>query len=122
MRVLICGDRHWGDEFPIRLILEGLDKLYGDVVLIEGEAKGADSLARDYARDHAIRVEAFPADWATHGRAAGPIRNKQMLDMGKPEIVFALHDDLTQSKGTRNMVKQALDRGIETYVIGHAAR
>lgn len=50
----------------------------------------------------------FPALWDKHGRAAGPIRNTQMLDEGRPDLVLAFHRDLSESKGTRNMVEQSV--------------
>lgn len=40
----------------------------------------------------------FPAKWNEHGKAAGPIRNQQMLTEGKPDVVFAFHDDIASSK------------------------
>jgi hypothetical protein len=74
---------------------------------IEGEAKGADSLARDVALELGFKVLSFPADWDKYHRAAGPIRNRQMLTEGKPDLVLAFHQDLTRSKGTKNMVTLA---------------
>ncbi|KKN01348.1 hypothetical protein LCGC14_1128740 [marine sediment metagenome] len=54
-----------------------------------------------------------------YGKAAGPIRNKQMLDEGQPHLVLAFHDNIEESTGTKDMVKQAAKRGIETLVISH---
>jgi hypothetical protein len=85
--------------------------------VIEGEAKGADSLARQWAYDNDIPVEKYPADWTAHGRAAGPIRNRKMLTEGKPDIVVAFPSvPLDQSKGTRNMVEQARKADIKVIV------
>lgn len=118
MRVLICGDRHYNNPKMVTTIISGLKYLlHDDLIIIEGEAAGADTIAKNVARALNVKVEAFPADWATHGRAAGPIRNKQMLEMGRPDMVFAFHDDFENSKGTRNMVKQAVKRGTETYIV-----
>ena len=50
----------------------------------------------------------YPADWDTHGRGAGPIRNKQMLEEGKPDLVIAFPG----GKGTANMIGQAKEAGI----------
>jgi hypothetical protein len=103
MRILFCGDRNWSNY---KTIIDAMLELRPSLV-IEGEAKGADSLARDAAEDYFIPVLAFPADWKKYGRAAGPIRNTQMLKEGKPDMVVAFHNDLKTSKGTLNMVKQA---------------
>jgi hypothetical protein len=58
----------------------------------------------------------FPADWDTHGRSAGPLRNRKMLDT-KPDLVIAFHGNLNASKGTKNMVHQARRNGVETEII-----
>lgn len=60
----------------------------------------------------------FPADWKQYGKAAGPIRNKQMLDEGQPDLVLCFHDDIEKSKGTKNMYELAKARGIKTKLIG----
>jgi hypothetical protein len=117
VRVLVCGDRNWTDEEMIREYLAEI----GPSVVIQGEARGADRAARRAAQDLGIPVESYPADWATYGRAAGPIRNRQMLDRGKPTLVVAFHDDIAASKGTANMLKQARDRRIATLIVSHEA-
>lgn len=120
-RVLVCGDRNWKDYAAIYNCLCELQLVDQDtpLVVIEGEASGADSLAAQAAREQSMQVLAFPADWAAYGRAAGPIRNKQMLDEGKPTEVHAFHDSISTSKGTLNMLKQALKRGIRCYLHTH---
>ena len=114
MRVLICGDRRWG--FPEgdpeadeqrRILLAFIMSLPKDTVVIEGGALGADRLAARYAAAAGLEVLTFPADWQRYGRAAGPIRNKQMLIDGRPDFVAAFHDDIENSKGTKNMLSQA---------------
>ena len=117
-KLLICGDRNWTDKERIREIILGHRGIHEDLVIIEGEARGADSLARDCAKELGIPIESYPADWAQYGRVAGPIRNQQMLE-AKPNVVNAFHDDIEKSKGTKDMVKRAEKAGIPTYVIGH---
>jgi hypothetical protein len=63
-----------------------------------------------------LPVESFPADWEQYGRAAGPIRNQQMLE-AKPDRVFAFHEDLEHSKGTGDMVRRARKAGVPVEVI-----
>jgi len=87
--------------------------------LIEGEARGADRMARAIGISLRIPVYGFPADWARYGRAAGPIRNKQMLVEGTPTLVVAFHDNLRNSKGTRNMVEQAVYARIPVVLWRH---
>lgn len=89
--------------------------------IIEGEGSGVDTIARIIADLRDIPVRPFPADWCdfkspctkthTHlGMKAGTARNKQMLDEN-PDAIWAFHDDLTQSKGTRSMITLALRAG-----------
>lgn len=111
MRVLVCGSREFNDK---ELMEDVLEELYITCV-IEGEARGADTLARKYAEGHGIPVDAFPAQWDVYGKAAGPIRNTQMLRIGKPELVVAFWDGW--SKGTRNMIKIAKQAGIAVKVV-----
>lgn len=120
MRVLICGSRDFVDR-PTMLYF-ARTFLNGDV-LIEGGAKGADTLARRCveALGMQVRVLEYPADWETYGKAAGPIRNQIMLDQGRPDIVLAFPTKpLDESKGTADMVRRAKTAGIPTYVVGKA--
>lgn len=111
MRVLVCGSRHFNDYELLERTLETLDI----TTIIEGEARGADRLARRYAERRGLDVLPFPALWDKHGRAAGPIRNTQMLVEGRPELVVAFRGP--NSRGTQNMINQAEKAGIEVRII-----
>ncbi len=108
MKVLVCGGRDFKDFESVN---EELTWLAGEhsLEIIHGGAKGADSLAGEWARLTSTPCKVFKADWAKYGRAEGPIRNKQMLIEGKPDLVIAFPG----GKGTANMVKQAREAGIE---------
>ena len=80
-----------------------------DITIIEGAATGVDSAAADFAICNYCHVVEYPADWAKHGHAAGPIRNKKMVDEGKPDLVIAFPG----GKGTENMVGYANIMGIK---------
>lgn len=112
--VLVTGDRAWSDQERVHNVLASV-LADGPFVLIEGGAKGADRLAFNVALRLSIDVVTVQADWDTYGRAAGPIRNRRMLDL-KPERVVAFHNDLAASKGTRDCVTEALRRGIPVTV------
>ena len=114
MRVLVCGDRNWTDEKTIEDFIKTLPK---DTVIIEGEASGADTITRKVAEGYGLEVLKFPAEWNKYGRAAGPIRNSKMIDEGKPNIVVAFHNNLSKSKGTKNMIEQAIAWSIKVKVI-----
>ena len=48
-------------------------------LLLHGDARGADQSIDRAARQLGWAVQAVPAQWERHGRAAGPIRNRQLL-------------------------------------------
>jgi len=108
-RVLCCGDRNWTDKAKIRLALEQLPP---GTVIIHGDARGADRLSGEVAEELGFEVVKFPAQWARYGRGAGPIRNQQMLDEGKPTMVLAFHSNIEESKGTRDMITRANRAGL----------
>lgn len=109
--VLICGDRNWYDRKTITSWIAKLQD-YGYDAIVEGEARGADRIAPHEARLAGMEVIAMPADWEKYGRAAGPIRNQEMLDIGAPSLVVFFHNDLSRSKGTADMVRRAERQGI----------
>jgi len=103
MKVLVCGGRDFKDK---KLIYKSLDKIHRELgfdVVIEGDSSGVDRLAGAWARNRKLDDMKFRADWEQHGKAAGPIRNRQMLQYGKPDLVIAFPG----GKGTENMIKQA---------------
>lgn len=114
-RILVCGDRHWSDDELVRKAL----RAFPDAVVIEGEAPGADRIARRVALELGYAVHAYPAQWAHFGKAAGPVRNALMLKDGKPDLVIAFHDSLETSKGTKDMVTRARSKGVPVIVITH---
>ena len=112
MRALVCGGRNFGEKEPERLWgLQCLSKArreLGITAIIEGGAPGADAGARIFADMAGIPVTTFKADWYTHGKAAGPIRNQRMIDEGKPDVVLAFPG----GKGTADMIRRAEAAGI----------
>jgi YspA, cpYpsA-related SLOG family len=105
----VCGGRDFKDKNWIRRQLQYLDETKGIDLIIHGCASGADSISGEWAKSHAIPVREFPADWDKYGKAAGPIRNKQMLTESEPDAVLAFPG----GKGTANMIKQATEFGID---------
>lgn len=116
MRVLVCGSRTFEDDQIVTTVLEGFYSEQMMTVVIDGACPtGADEFA---SRFTGVAHERYPADWETHGKAAGPIRNQQMLDASKPEVVLAFVDKpLGESRGTADMVRRAKEAGVPTYVI-----
>jgi hypothetical protein len=153
MRLLVCGDRDFGDlasllkqsgsrggsnhplwprrEAQYNLVLRELDRwseansdvpppkegnwMPNGITIINGKARGVDTVSTDWAVVNWCEFKEFPADWTRYGRAAGPIRNKQMLDEGRPDQVMAFL--AKGSKGTKNMIEQAQKRGLPVHII-----
>lgn len=103
MRLLVCGGRDFTDNKWLSQVLRIYCRAHKVTVLIHGNAKGADRLAAAWASRNRILVVPFPADWTAHGFSAGPIRNQQMLDEGKPDRVLAFPG----GKGTADMIARA---------------
>lgn len=130
MRVLVCGSRTYGQilegdpklfipvcELKARTLIAQLNLIHEEtrwrdepLVIIEGGASGADAFAAEWAENN-IRYnqgnvvhEMYPADWATYGKAAGPMRNRQMLESGVDLCLAFTDKPLEKSKGTANMV------------------
>ena len=117
MKILVTGDRNWTDVKRIYTVLANIDSAETDTpFLIHGNARGADRLAADCAHDLMWSCRAVSANWEKYGRTAGPIRNQEMLDMD-PDLVIAFHDDLANSKGTKDMVSRAKKKGVKVILI-----
>lgn len=119
MLILCCGDREWSN---FDVVYRELAALPPGTKIVHGACRGADTIAGIVARDLGLPVQGIPADWDKWRRlgrpkAAGPIRNREMLDK-KPDLVLAFHDDLSRSRGTKDAVEEARRRGIPVKVVG----
>jgi hypothetical protein len=111
-RVLVTGSRTWTDRAAIR---DGLAAVWGagDRVLVTGACPtGADALAEACWRAWGGQVETHPADWDTHGRAAGPRRNTEMVGGGAQVCVAFIRDS---SRGASHLAGLAEAAGIEVH-------
>ena len=117
MRLLVTGSRDWGTQY-YPLMNKVLRHYYrqGYTVLLQGGARGADRQASGLGKEIGYEIETFNAEWSKYGRAAGMIRNTEMLKVGQPSLVAAFHHDIERSKGTRHMVKLALKAGITVHL------
>jgi hypothetical protein len=109
MRVLVTGGRFFSDW---KLMDKVMSKI-SITTLIEGGARGADWLAHLWAASRNIPIVTYNADWKKHKKAAGAIRNSQMLSEGKPDLVVAFPG----GKGTSDMVKKAKKAGVDVLEV-----
>lgn len=108
MKMLVCGGRDFRNYDLLKTVLSAFHVTHGLTEIIHGNAQGADRLAGTWADRHNVPKRVFDADWKAHGKAAGPIRNQQMLDEAKPDFVLAFKG----GKGTNDMLRRAEAAGI----------
>jgi hypothetical protein len=134
MIVLVCGGRNYGrvkmgtpawmrpdaakqadrERFMLREALDQIHRSRRFTKVIDGAASGADGLAHEWAKSKGIKTQRFRADWRLQGRAAGPIRNAQMLRDGNPDLVIAFPG----GDGTADMMRQARAAGVQVMDLG----
>ena len=122
LALLITGDRKWTDIKAIMRESKVLMKEYNVIIVIHGAAAGADKIGAYVFDTYGITVDPMPADWDQYGKAAGPIRNGQMLKKllkfkADKKLVLAFHPDLSKSKGTKDMVTQARKAHVDVKVV-----
>lgn len=112
-RVLVCGGRDYDNLGLVLSVLS--ERVTPDTVIIEGGASGADFLAKCVGKYLGATVETYPANWSKYGKAAGMIRNKQMLDEGRPDLVVAFPGGF----GTKGMIRLAREAGVDVLDMGN---
>jgi hypothetical protein len=100
MKILVCGSRKWTNK---KVITDYLSQFGDENILVHGAARGADSIAAEYAAKHNWETHAHPAQWKKYGYSAGPIRNAEMLAIEKPDLVIAFRCK-GRSTGTDHMM------------------
>lgn len=107
--ILVCGGRDFNDKKFVDKTLDEIMNSNDISKIIQGEASGADKLAKLYALEKGIPLVSLAADWNKFGKAAGPLRNDEMLKLN-PNLVIAFPG----GKGTKDMVKKSIQAGIQT--------
>ena len=108
-KILVCGGRNYRDWNNLHEVLSSLTP----ACIVNGGANGADQLATQFGQSYGIPVVIVPANWKIYHRAAGPIRNKWMLDFVSPDYVVAFPG----GRGTADMVNQARARNIPVWEV-----
>jgi len=101
-RVIIAGTRTFQDY---DLLCRKCDFFFANkrpTAIVCGEARGADSLGKKYAKEHNLQVDSFPADWNKYGKRAGYIRNREMAE---------------HARGTQHMINLAKEYGLPYRVV-----
>lgn len=109
-RVLVTGARIWDDSWTLNKFLNDIFHHNPEMILVHGDCPfGADALARNWAERNQVPQEVHSADWKKHGKAAGHIRNKEMVDT-KPDYAVAFIKG--EAKGTNNCLDHIQKAGI----------
>lgn len=108
IRIIVCGGRDYANETRVHEVLNHIMETKGIRMIAEGGANGADTFAARWAAATCTPCLRVPADWNRHGRSAGPLRNRKMLEMVRPDMVVAFPG----GNGTADMVKAAREAGV----------
>lgn len=114
MRVIVAGSRRWDGSAVWKALYGVLDE-HGPFTLVHGACStGADFIASVWAKAHPeVEEHRFPAPWEAYGRAAGPMRNAQMIRAGA-DLVLAF--PLPGGAGTQHTMSLAREAGIPVRV------
>lgn len=115
-KLIIAGGRTYSDfkqvEASFLAYLEEHKLTSEEILIVSGGASGADRLGEQLSKKHGMAVEVFPADWKKNGKAAGPIRNKEMAIFA--DGLLAFWDGA--SRGTKSMITLAKGEGLVVSV------
>jgi hypothetical protein len=114
VNIAIVGSRDFTDyelfKTKVNYLLKNLEN---EIIIVSGGAKGADSLARQYAQEKNYKLIEFIPDWDTHGKSAGFLRNKEIINQADMCIAFSIND----SAGTASSIKLAEKKKIPLRIV-----
>ena len=114
MKIVIGGSRTYTDY---KAFSEALDSVLPDIpeneiTILSGHCKGVDAMAERYAAEHKICLQVYPAEWSIYGRAAGPVRNRRMVE--ECDMVIAFWNG--SSRGTVSLIESAKKQGRDVVI------
>lgn len=109
-KLAVVGSRSYHDYEELDYVIDQIiyrkriDKPETKLCIVSGGARGADTLAKQYAnsREDVLYME-FKADWMTHGKKAGIIRNYDIVRTSNAVVAFWNG----KSKGTKHTIQLA---------------
>ena len=105
-RIVVAGSRNYENYTEAKRYIEYYVKdikKENTLVFVSGGCRGADMLGERYAKENGYKTERFPADWEKYGKAAGPMRNREMAEAA--DYVICFWDG--KSLGTKSMIEFA---------------
>ena len=118
-RIIVAGGRGFQDYDLLKESLDKIVRQYENVEIISSHAKGADAMCEQYAKEHGLPCNIFPAEWKKYGKRAGFIRNSQMLEYAAKEKPLVVAFWNGNSHGTKDTIDKANEMGITCYVYGY---
>lgn len=116
MNIIIAGSRDVGislrEKNQVFSILEKIFlnlKLEEPPIIFDGDCSGVDACGKEYGNKMGWKVRTFKADWLNLGKAAGPLRNQQMVSEADMIIVIRAKN----SKGSKDVLARAKNKGIK---------
>ena len=100
---MVSGSLNWDLGYIINAKL--LDEWDGPMKLIEGGARGADSIAHSYAINRGWETQRFPPNYTEFGKVATHIRNQEMVNQRPDVALFFIRDF---SNGTMTTLEKAV--------------
>ena len=116
-RVIVAGGRDVDALPQLPEVMEQYFDPKNDILVNGGCPTGVDAIALHYAVNRHAVHQVFHADWDTHGKAAGPIRNREMA--ANADVLIAFWDG--KSRGTKSMIDEALRHQLEVHVYFYEA-
>jgi hypothetical protein len=99
IRVCVGGGRDFTDREYLFAVLDGVHAEFRISLIIEGEQRGADTFAKEWAISHGVPFDPYEANWTKYG-----YRNGKMLVDGKPDLVIVFP---TGGPGSNNLARQS---------------
>ena len=112
MRIAVTGGRTYAKREVVFQALDRVHERHPDMILVHGGAPGADAIAAWWALAREVEQDRHPAEWKTHGRGAGPIRNQEMVDSGLDGLVA-----FPGGNGTADMTRRCEAAGVRVWRI-----
>lgn len=118
MRILVTGSRDWDSVADVFRLIETQVQIGNpdnqEVTIVHGDCPtGADNMAKQWVKivssfaQYPVVEEAHPASWKEFGRAAGPIRNKEMVDLGADVCLAFIRNNSKGASMTANLAEKA---------------
>lgn len=112
-KVVVTGGRDYTNKEVIYTSLNNIHSQKPITTLIEGAARGVDTICKEWANENNIPVEEYKADWKKNGKSAGFIRNKEMLEKSNPDFGVVFPGGV----GTMHMYELIKQKGLDFLVI-----